>query len=79
LTTFRAIFVAVVVATALMVGAILLHERRPRVERDALPRPARSEAPLADRILYGAPPFAPLLFADLALLGALGAASLRSA
>jgi hypothetical protein len=34
LTTFRAIFVAVVVATALLVGAILLHERRPRVERD---------------------------------------------
>lgn len=27
---------------------------------------------LRDRILYGAPPFAPLLFADLALLGALG-------
>ena len=34
MTTFRAIFVAVVVATALLVGAILLHERRPRVERD---------------------------------------------
>ncbi len=27
---------------------------------------------LRDRLLYGAPPFAPLLFADLALLGALG-------
>jgi hypothetical protein len=44
-----------------------------------LPALRGSEAPLADRILYGAPPFAPLLFADLALLGALGAASLRSA
>ncbi len=28
--------------------------------------------PLRDRVLYGAPPFAPLLFTDLALLGALG-------
>ncbi len=28
--------------------------------------------PLGDRVLYGAPPFAPLLFTDLALLGALG-------
>lgn len=28
--------------------------------------------PLRDRVLYGAPPFAPLLFADLALIGALG-------
>ena len=30
-------------------------------------------APLVDRLLYGAPPFAPLLFTDLALLGALAA------
>ena len=29
-------------------------------------------APLADRVLYGAPLFAPLLFVDLALLAALG-------
>ena len=45
----------------------------------ALPALRGSGAPLAERVLYGAPPFAPLLFADLALLGALGAASLRSA
>jgi hypothetical protein len=32
----------------------------------------RPAASLADRYLYGAPPFAPLLFANLALLGALG-------
>lgn len=35
-------------------------------------------APLLDRILYGAPPFAPLLFTDLALLGALAAWDLRA-
>jgi hypothetical protein len=33
-TTFRAIFAAVVIATALLVGAFLLHQRRPRVERE---------------------------------------------
>ncbi len=32
----------------------------------------RAGIALRDRVLYGAPPFAPLLFADLALLGALG-------
>lgn len=32
---------------------------------------------LRDRVLYGAPPFAPLLFADLALLGALAVWDLR--
>jgi hypothetical protein len=35
------------------------------------------EAPLVERILYGAPPFAPLLVADLALLGALAVWDLR--
>jgi hypothetical protein len=45
----------------------------------ALPALRGAGAPLAERVLFGAPPFAPLLFADLALLGALGAASLRSA
>lgn len=34
MTTFRAIFVAVAIATALLVGAFLLHQRRPRVERE---------------------------------------------
>ena len=34
MTTFRAIFVAVVIATALLVGALLVHQRRPRVERE---------------------------------------------
>lgn len=32
MTTFRAIFVAVVIATALLVGAFLVHQRRPRVD-----------------------------------------------
>ena len=35
-------------------------------------------ANLGDRVLYGAPPFAPLLFADLALLGALGVWDLKA-
>jgi hypothetical protein len=43
----------------------------------ALPILRGSEAPLVDRILYGAPPFAPLLFTDLALLGILAAWDLR--
>lgn len=34
MTTFRAIFVAVVIATVLLVGAILVHQRRPGVERE---------------------------------------------
>ena len=33
---------------------------------------------LRDRLLYGAPPFAPLLFTDLALLGALGVWDLQA-
>jgi hypothetical protein len=33
-TTFRAIFAAVAIATSLLVGAFLLHQRRPRVERE---------------------------------------------
>lgn len=32
----------------------------------------RPGADMADEILYGAPPFAPLLFVDLAVLAALG-------
>jgi hypothetical protein len=35
-------------------------------------------APVADRVLYGAPPFAPLLFADLALLAGLGTWALKA-
>jgi len=42
-----------------------------------LPVAEGGEAPLLERILYGAPPFAPLLFADLALLGALAVWDLR--
>ena len=37
-----------------------------------------SGAPLADRIVFGPPPFAPLLFADLALLAALGVVEIRA-
>lgn len=37
-----------------------------------------SGAPLADRIVFGPPPFAPLLFADLALLAALGVIDIRA-
>ena len=36
-----------------------------------LPVVGSGAEPLVDRVLYGAPPFAPLLFADLACLGAL--------
>jgi hypothetical protein len=42
-----------------------------------LPVAQGGEAPLVERILYGAPPFAPLLFVDLALLGALAVWDLR--
>ncbi|MFQ5528867.1 MAG: hypothetical protein ACE5FP_00825 [Gemmatimonadota bacterium] len=37
-----------------------------------------SSSPLADRLVFGPPVFAPLLFADLALLAALGLAELRA-
>lgn len=37
-----------------------------------------SGAPLADRIVFGPPPFAPLLFADLALLAAIGLLDIRA-
>jgi hypothetical protein len=39
----------------------------------------RSSPHLADRFVFGAPAFAPLLFADLALLGAIGLWALRRA
>ena len=42
-----------------------------------MPALAPGDAPLVDRILFGAPPFAPLLFADLALLAALATWDLR--
>ncbi|CAN5788177.1 hypothetical protein BH20GEM1_BH20GEM1_10620 [soil metagenome] len=42
-----------------------------------LPATEGSQTPIVERILYGAPPFAPLLFADLALLGALAVWDLR--
>lgn len=32
----------------------------------------RSAAPMVDRFVFGAPPFAPMLFADMALLAAIG-------
>lgn len=42
-----------------------------------MPALASTDTRLVDRILYGAPPFAPLLFADLALLAALATWDLR--
>jgi hypothetical protein len=43
-----------------------------------LPVAEGGETAIVERILYGAPPFAPLLFADLALLGALAVWDLRA-
>jgi hypothetical protein len=125
---FKAVFVAVVIGTALVITAFLVNARRPRIEATqngffrwvewvpvasaslavgflvvALARPreaagrvaygvlvlqgvvgvlgfglhvkadvARRTLPLGDRFVFGAPAFAPLLFADLAALAAIG-------
>jgi hypothetical protein len=58
--SFRAVFVAVFVGTSLVTTAVLLNQRRPELEG------------LAGRVIYGPPPFAPLLFVNLALPAALG-------
>ena len=63
--SFRPVFIAVVVATALVVGVagFGLH----------LAADLRQTAPtLVEKVLSGAPPMAPLLFPNLALLGCMG-------
>ena len=80
--SFRGVFIAIVLGTAMVVSAFVLQSKRPRIE---VARPTAALVRAAGKCAehhrqetsaighqYGAPAFAPLLFADLAVLAALG-------
>ena len=79
--SFAGVFIAVVVATAIVVAAFILISRRPRAEvaNHWLGWIVGCASLLVlERFLYSAPVFAPLLFVNLAIVARIGAGALRS-